>query len=160
MNSFAKQFKNMRQIKINTLLFLSIVCFGLVACRQTASTTQSTIDPEIYKVLTAQVEAWNKGDIKGFMEGYEKSDSLQFITRKGRTMGWQRVSDNYTKHYPTTKEMGHLNFKNLIVKNLSHSLAQVYGNWELLKDSTVGGNFSLMLKHKPEGWKIIIDHTW
>ena len=56
--------------------------------------------------------------------------------------------------------MGHLNFKNLIVKNLSDSLAQVYGNWELLKDSAVGGNFSLIMKHQPQGWKISIDHTW
>lgn len=150
----------MRLLKINTLLFLSSICFALVSCRQTSSSAQSAIDPEIYKVLNAQSEAWNKGDIKGFMEGYEKSDSLQFITQRGRTLGWKNVLDNYTKHYPTTKEMGHLNFKNLIVKNLSDSLAQVYGNWELLKDSTVGGNFSLILKNKPKGWKIIIDHTW
>ncbi len=145
---------------LKPILFLSTICLLLLACVQNKTNKKAAIEPEIYKLLNSQVEAWNNGDIKGFMEGYEKSDSLQFITRRGRTLGWQNVLDNYTKHYPSQKEMGHLNFKNLIVKNLSDSLAQVYGNWELLKDSAVGGNFSLIMKHQPQGWKISIDHTW
>lgn len=146
------------KISICNLAIITLLLFS--SCIKDSKNKPNSFKSNIEGVLNKQMLSWNKGDIKGFMEGYEKSDSLQFITRKGRTMGWQRVLDNYTKHYPTTKEMGHLNFKNLIVKNLSDSLAQVYGNWELLKDSTVGGNFSLVLKHKPEGWKIIIDHTW
>jgi hypothetical protein len=146
------------KISIYNLVIITLLSFS--SCIKDSKNKPNSFNNNIEDVLNNQMHSWNKGDIKGFMEGYEKSDSLQFITRKGRTMGWQSVSDNYTKHYPSTKEMGHLNFKNLIVKNLSDSLAQVYGNWELLKDSTVGGNFSLVLKHKPEGWKIIIDHTW
>ena len=148
-------FQNLKPIPLS-----SAICLLLLACVQNKSVKKATNEPEIFRLLNTQAAAWNNGDIKGFMEGYEKSDSLQFITRRGRTLGWQNVLDNYTKHYPSKKEMGHLNFKNLIVKNLSDSLAQVYGNWELLKDSTVGGNFSLIMKHQPQGWKIIIDHTW
>ena len=147
--------KNLKPIFLS-----SAICLLLLACVQNKTNKDAANDPEILKLLDTQAMAWNNGDIKSFMEGYEKSDSLQFITRRGRTLGWQNVLDNYTKHYPSKKEMGHLNFKNLIVKNLSNSLAQVYGKWELLKDSTVGGNFSLIMKHQPQGWKIIIDHTW
>ena len=147
--------KNLKPIFLS-----SAICLLLLACVQNKTNKDAANDPEILKLLNTQAMAWNNGDIKGFMEGYEKSDSLQFITRRGRTLGWQNVLDNYTKHYPSKKEMCQLNFKNLIVKNLYDSLAQVYGNWELLKDSTVGGNFSLIMKHQPQGWKIIIDHTW
>ncbi|MFM9944330.1 MAG: DUF4440 domain-containing protein [Bacteroidia bacterium] len=131
-----------------------------MSCIRDNSKNYTDPNPVIFEVLNNQTTAWNRADIKGFMDGYEKSDSLQFITRKGRTLGWQSVYDNYVKHYPTKKEMGELHFKNLIIKNLSDSLAQVYGNWELMKDSAVGGNFSLIMKNKPEGWKIVIDHTW
>lgn len=148
------------RLKTKHIYFIGTICLVLMSCIKDKSKGNTTRITEIYKVLTMQTEAWNNADIKGFMAGYENSDSLQFITRKGRTLGWKNVYDNYTKHYPTKKEMGELNFKNIIIKDLSDSLAQVYGNWELMKDSVVGGNFSLILKNKPEGWKIIIDHTW
>lgn len=148
------------RLKIRHFYYFGTICLLLMSCIKDKSKNQTSSKDEIYKVLSEQTKAWNNADIKGFMTGYENSDSLQFITRKGRTLGWQNVYENYLKHYPTKKEMGELNFKNLIIKDLSDSVAQVYGNWELMKDSVVGGNFSLIIKNKPEGWKIIIDHTW
>ena len=141
-------------------IFFPLVCVIFVSCFQNKPKDKSDGKNDINELLQMQAVAWNQGNIKGFMAGYDHSDSLQFITRRGRTMGWQSVLDNYIKHYPTKKEMGELHFKNLVIKQLSDSLAQAYGNWELKKDSAVGGNFSLILKNKPEGWKIIIDHTW
>ena len=50
--------------------------------------------------MKAQVLAWNKADIKGFMDHYWNSDSLMFIGSKGVTYGWQKTYDNYVKNYP------------------------------------------------------------
>lgn len=115
---------------------------------------------EILQVLKSQTNEWNKGNIPGFMLGYDNSDSMQFITQRGRTTGYKNVLNRYSKSYPNKAAMGQLSFENLIITPLSDSLSQVYGNWVVKKDTVISGNFSLILKNKPEGWKIIIDHTW
>jgi hypothetical protein len=132
----------------------------LLGCQNTPSINHEEQNSAITAMLQQQVKDWNSGDIPKFMDGYEKSDSLQFITPKGRTTGWQQVKDRYLKSYPDKAHMGTLAFKNLNIKNLSDSVAQVYGNWELQKDSVVGGHFSLIVKGQHKNWKIIIDHTW
>ncbi len=148
-----------RKFNFSILILLCLI-FTLFSCQSNNKAHQNDPCAKITEVFNRQVIAWNKADIKGFMQGYDVSDSLQFITKKGRTLGWDNVLKTYIKYYPTKKEMGSLQFNNLIVKPLSDSIAQVYGNWLITKESSVGGNFSLIMKQKPDGWKIIIDHTW
>src|SRR4051794_27204303 len=40
-------------------------------------------------VLDSQVEAWNRGDLDGFMAGYWKDDRLTFFSGDTITRGWQ-----------------------------------------------------------------------
>ena len=35
---------------------------------------------EIRAVMDRQVAAWNRGDIDGYMEGYVRSDKLEFVS--------------------------------------------------------------------------------
>ena len=150
----------MRTLKLNKFALIGLTVLFLVSCIKDKHKVEGQNLSEIEKVLTSQTDAWNNGDIKGFMQGYEKSDSLQFITRKGRTVGWKKVYESYTKNYPTKKKMGTLHFKNLIIKPLADSVAQVYGNWVVQSDTIHSGNFSLIMKLKNTGWLIVIDHTW
>jgi ABC-type Fe3+-hydroxamate transport system substrate-binding protein len=145
--------------KVNNYV-TSIILLIFSACTSTSNQNSSSEITSIQSVLEKQTIGWNNGNIQEFMKGYDQSDSLQFITQKGRTVGWQNVLNRYVSSYPTQKEMGKLQFKNLIVTMLDNNQAQVYGNWEVTKDSIFSGNFSLIMKKKTEGWKIIIDHTW
>lgn len=145
--------------KVNNYV-TSIILLIFSACTSTSTQNSSSEKTAIQSVLEKQTIGWNNGNILEFMQGYEQSDSLQFITKKGRTVGWQNVLNRYVASYPTQKEMGKLQFKNLIVTMLDNNQAQVYGNWEVKKDSIIGGNFSLIMKKKTEGWRIIMDHTW
>lgn len=134
-------------------LLVSIL-FLLVACQ--ASFDKKGVEDVLYK----QETAWNAGDIEGFMEGYLKSDSLMFISKKGVSYGWQKVLDNYRKSYPDKAAMGTLKFELLQVKALSPNTAMVVGKWELSEtDKKAGGHFQLILENFPEGWKIISDCT-
>lgn len=155
----AKLLIYLTKMHLNYTLLIGILIL-LFSCDSKNVSTQKDSTIDIAAVLDSQVVAWNKADLKGFMAGYEKSDSLQFITKRGRTLGWEKVYNSYISHYPTKKEMGTLHFKNLIIKPMSDSLAQVYGNWLLVKDTNAEGNFSLIMKRKRDGWKIIVDHTW
>src|SRR2546423_1856643 len=61
-------------------------------------------------VLDAQVAAWNRGDIEGFMDGYARSGSTVFVSGDTVTHGWQTVLDRYKKGYDSREKMGQLTF--------------------------------------------------
>ena len=109
--------------------------------------------------MLAQVLAWNKGDIRGFMEYYWQSDSLKFIGSKGLTYGWQKTLDNYIKSYPNKEAMGVLKFTIIESSQLSKTDIYVIGKWELEKEKPVSGHFTLLWKKINNKWVIVADHT-
>ncbi len=48
----------------------------------TESITRNRDEAEIRAVLSAQVAAWNRGDIDGFMNGYARSPATEFHFRR------------------------------------------------------------------------------
>jgi beta-aspartyl-peptidase (threonine type) len=115
----------------------------------------------IQQVLNEQVIAWNKGNLEGFMAGYWQSPDLSFFSGTNQTRGWQPTLDRYRKRYQSEgREMGTLSFNDLEIQTLSTDSAFVRGRWQLvLSKETVGGLFTLILQKRPEGWRIIHDHT-
>ncbi len=55
---------------------------------------QSADEVAIRQLLTRQTQAWNKGNIAAFMQGYWKSDSLMFIGKNGPTYGFETTLKN------------------------------------------------------------------
>jgi ketosteroid isomerase-like protein len=140
---------------IKTLWFKLIFTFILIGFSITKAQQK-----EIKQVLINQINAWNHGDLQGYMQGYWKNDSLVFVGSRGLTYGWQNTLDNYKKSYPTTEKMGILEFSDLQVKRLNKKSALVYGKWKLIrKEDTPGGIFSLVFQKINQEWKIISDHT-
>ena len=115
----------------------------------------------IRKVLDDQVRAWNKGDLRGFMEGYWQSPDLSFFSGKSKTKGWQATLDRYRKKYQGEgKEMGKLSFTDLDVALLGPQHALVRGRWQLiLSKDNPAGLFTLIFRKLPAGWRIVHDHT-
>jgi beta-aspartyl-peptidase (threonine type) len=115
----------------------------------------------VRQVLDSQVAAWNKGDLKGFMAGYWRSDKLTFFSGDKIEHGWQATYDRYQKRYQSEgREMGKLSFSDLDVQMLGDDTAWVRGRWKLVTSKeTPGGLFTLIFKKFPEGWRIVHDHT-
>ena len=63
---------------------------------------------QIRSVLQAQQDAWNRGDIDGFMNGYARSASTVFISEDTIRRGWQTVRDRYKQKYSNRAKMGTL----------------------------------------------------
>ena len=116
---------------------------------------------EIRRVLDDQAEAWNKGDLEGFMEGYWHSPDLTFYAEDRPQRGWDQVYARYKKRYQDGgKEMGKLSFNNLKIDPIGSDQAVVRGEWKLmLKDGERAGLFTLIMKQFPEGWRITHDQT-
>ncbi len=113
-------------------------------------------------VLDRQVAAWNRGDVRTFMQGYDNSAATLFVGT-GVIRGYQRVLENYLARYATPDQMGTLTFSNLEVRPLGNDHALVLGNFHLERSAAGGGNadgiFTLTFERKRGDWKIIADHT-
>jgi hypothetical protein len=135
--------------------FLFIILFSV-----SAACAQDKEWQEIKSVLDAQSEAWNRGNIEDYMQGYWKSPELKFIGSKGLTKGWQETLDNYKKSYPDKDAMGTLSFNVISHEPLGKEYYQVIGKWHLQRISDeLQGHFTLLWKKINGSWVIISDHS-
>lgn len=131
-----------------------------VAAGSLLATEKDQAETRIRAVMNAQVAAWNRGDIDGYMDGYVRSDKLEFISGGKITRGWQTVRDRYHRKYDGRDKMGTLKFSDLKIEMLKPHIALVTGRWELLrKKDRPHGSFVLTFRRQLEGWRIIHDQT-
>lgn len=146
---------------MQTRLTLPIICNILMAALVCAASEQPPNSAaEIQSVLTTQQDAWNRGDIDAFMNGYARSASTVFVSEDEVGRGWETVRDRYRVKYSDRAKMGTLSFSEIEVTMLSSDAAVVLGRWKLkrAKDEP-HGRFTLIFKRLPEGWRIVHDHT-
>src|SRR4051812_21737611 len=94
--------------------------------RQSNNAPEEVTKQAITKVLNDQVEAWNMGDLDGFMAGYWQDDGLLFFGGNVKTNGYQATFDRYRKKYKAEgQEMGTLAFSELETELLSPECAIV-----------------------------------
>jgi ketosteroid isomerase-like protein len=116
----------------------------------------------IIKVLIAQENAWNKGDLVAFASGYKDSPDTLFITHQV-FRGFAGLVDEYKHDYPSKAAMGTLSYSDLEVHPLDENFAVVIGKYHVERGKKDGGNveglFSLVFENTDNGWKIVVDHT-
>ncbi len=132
-----------------------IVILMLAAC------AHSFDEAPIRQVISTQQDAWNKGDLDGFMAGYDHSPDLVFTSGGHIRRGYDETIAKYKARYGTDKStMGHLAFEILQVQPLGADGAIVLGRWNLTDTPNAGhGIFSLGFRRTPDGWRIVHDHT-
>jgi ketosteroid isomerase-like protein len=137
-----------------------IFCISTAATVSAAPTQTQNATAQIRSVLSAQQDAWNRGDIDGFMNGYARSASTVFVSEDTIRRGWETVRERYRKKYSDRAKMGTLTFSDLEIALLSPDAAVALGRWRLerAKDRP-HGCFTLIFKRLPEGWRIVHDHT-
>ncbi len=140
-----------------TVLLPSAGCATVPAVR----TFQPTDRAAVTAVFEAQAAAWNRGDLADYMAGYVHSDELVFTSGGHIRHGWQDSFDHYQARYGKDRAaMGTLAFEILGVQAVGADGAVVLGNWSVTGGQSDGrGVFSVVLERRPEGWRIIHDHT-
>ena len=156
----------------NTRLLLGIfLSWGVLGCHRppapqwigTAGPYDYSLRKSVDNLLQRQVDAWNAGDIDGFMAGYWKSDDLTFSSGGTTRKGWSATRDYYKRKYATREQMGVLKFERVRIMRLesNNNCALALGEWMLLRNGdSVGGNFSLVMVFIPgQGLRIVHDHS-
>jgi hypothetical protein len=141
-------------------LFASLVIL-FIRLSADAQPLQSADRKAMQDVLDRQVVCWNKGDLLCFMDGYWKSDSLQFIGKSGIQYGWGETLYNYRKTYPDKAAMGTLRFEVVAVQGIGAEAAYMTGRWYLRreKDGDLEGWFTLLWRKIGGKWVIVADHS-
>ena len=147
-------------------LGLVVVLFAAAAWGQGGDAQKDELT--IRAGMAVQVEAWNRGDVPGFMATYEESPETTFIGVDIHK-GFASILERYKKAYSTKEQMGTLTFHDLDVRLLPTAkgeveYAVVTGHFHLeravkgeaKKDD---GIFSLIWHKGAGGWKILLDHT-
>jgi ketosteroid isomerase-like protein len=135
-------------------------CFLVATTVGSTSISAQSPQSEIGAVLKMQQEAWNRGDIDAFMNGYWRSEETVFVSGDEVTRGWQKVLDRYKKKYSDREKMGTLAFSDLEITPLSADSAVALGAWKLKRaQDQPHGRFTLIFRRFPDGWKIVHDHT-
>jgi len=116
---------------------------------------------EVEALLKNQSEAWNRGDLDGFMAGYWHSPDLEFVSGTTTTKGFQPTKERYFKRYKAEgKEMGTLTFSELSTTVDGGVYATTTGKWKVVTSKeTSSGGFTLQLRKFKDGWKIVKDVT-
>jgi len=149
---------------------MKLVLLLVVACVSLTLTAraQSADESDIRAAITAQSDAWNRGNIPDFMQAYEDSPDTTFI---GQTLrkGFQPIRQRYELAYTNPAQMGKLTFNDIAVRLLPGScgkaeFAVVTGKFHLSRTEKGeaqkdDGIFSLVWRKGAKGWKIVLDHT-
>src|SRR5690242_15915484 len=119
----------MKPISIVSLVTVLVVLFSHIGSAETSAAPNPEIEKSIRDVLHSQQEAWNRGDIDAFMNGYAKSESTTFVSEDKVTRGWETVRNRYHERYSDRAKMGQLTFADLEIMPLGKDSALVLGSW-------------------------------
>jgi ketosteroid isomerase-like protein len=156
----------MKQITSRRLAFMGVLACAVVIIAGPGnrllgqSNGEAKTQADIRAVLDAQAAAWNRGDIEGYMDGYDRSPNTEFVGGDSISRGWQTVLERYQQKYNSREKMGELTYSELEISVLSKDAALVLGRWRLKRASDQPhGTFTLLFRKTKAGWRIVHDHS-
>lgn len=139
--------------------FLLVLLLGCAHAREFTDGDRAAI----VDLLRAQQDAWNRGDLDGFLRGYEPGPELVFTSGGKVRRGLDETRARYESRYrgaDAGDAMGQLELEVMSVRALGRDGAVVLGRWRLTRTPEAGaGVFSLALLRTRDGWHIVHDHT-
>lgn len=139
------------------LLALALAFPGL-GCQADQPTRQD--ETMIRSILDEQKEAWNRGDIEGFMAGYHRRPDIVFTSGGKVRRGYEQTLTAYEDKYVDDQAMGHLEFSDVEIFGVGGHGAVALGKWELTDTPQAAqGVFTLVFTRERGRWGIMHDHS-
>ena len=142
------------------LRFAMLLALALAACR-----AEPELDPEretaaIRAVIARMEAAWNRGDFRGYMEGFKNPDVI-FVSRGQFQRDWQGTLDHYVRDYGGAPERrGRLRFWDIRIEMLAPDAAQLISRYRLDRPEAPQDGINTRLMRKVDGrWVIALNHV-
>lgn len=114
----------------------------------------------ILKVIADMQAAWNRGDFRGYMAGFQNPGVI-FVSKGKFQDGWQGTLDHYIRDYGASAETrGQVRFYDIKVEMLGPDAAQLISCYELNRPEKGQKGINTRLMRKVDGrWVIALNHV-
>lgn len=150
----------MKKTSLQLILLLFICTFNIVSAQENDK-IHNKAEKRILENFDEIVRCWNNQDLDCYMKAYSTKDELQTINKGGVTFGYDKILNNFKKHFPKDK-MGILSFDNFNFRKLTNRLYFVTGKFYLKskdKEKPFSSWFSVIMKRYNGQWFIVTDHS-
>ena len=116
---------------------------------------------DISTEMTASARAWTRGDLKAFMDSYENSNAITYVTPKSVVHGRDAIRDRYAPRFVPGAMHDALSFENVEIDLMAPDVANVIAFYRLTRgDSTTAyGPTTVVMRRRDGHWRIIHDHS-
>jgi uncharacterized protein (TIGR02246 family) len=131
-----------------------------VAAAAPAHADEAAEKAAIRKVIADMEAAWNRGDFRGYMQGFQ-NPGVVFVSKGRFQDGWQGTLDHYVRDYGGAPERrGRLHFSDIRIEMLSPDAAQLISRYELDRPGAPQHGINTRLMRKVNGrWVIALNHV-
>ena len=129
--------------------------------KSASSVDNAGVSQELTAQLTRAAADWNRGDLDGFVSDYAPESTTTFVDRGHSRHGFDFIRERYRPRFEPGAQRDSLHFEELEVRPLRTGLALVTGRYVLQRAGqiTSSGPFTLVMESRPQGWRILHDHT-
>jgi beta-aspartyl-peptidase (threonine type) len=138
---------------------MSLACAP--AAEQAPPVDPATLNAAVDTLLSQSEAAWNGGDLEGFLLWYQRGPETTFLGSTGLTRGWETIRARYAARFEAGAARDSLRFEDLVTRPLAPRLGLATARYVLFQGDSVtaSGVFTLIVEQKPEGWRIVHDHS-
>jgi len=123
--------------------------------------TTTTDTSAIEAILNAQTDAWNRGDLDGYLDYFWRDPRLYYASRNTVVRGWEALRESYARRYGEGAQLGHVQFSDVEIEILAEDAAKVTGRFEVTQAAyPASGTYLIVLRKFAEaGWKVVSDQV-
>lgn len=125
-----------------------------------SSASQEQEKQAILDLIARMETAWNRGDFRGYMEGFANPDVI-FVSKGRFQRDWQGTLDHYVRDYGGSPERrGRLRFFDIRIEMLAPDAAQLISRYQLDRPTDPQDGVNTRLMRKRDGrWVIWLNHV-
>jgi uncharacterized protein (TIGR02246 family) len=148
---------NSRLRAILTAIALVLMAFNAFS---TEAASEAAEKQAILALVARMEAAWNRGDFRGYMEGFANPDVV-FVSRGEIQKDWQGTLDHYIRDYGATEATrGVLHFSDIRIEMLAPDAALLNSRFQLDRPQNPLEGISTRLMRKRDGkWVIALNHV-
>jgi homoserine O-acetyltransferase/O-succinyltransferase len=142
------------------LALIALLCSAHAAAHPSTTVDAKVERAAILAVIQNMQDAWNRGDFRGYMQGFKQPDVI-FVSNGRFQDGWQGTLDHYIRDYgASAAARGALRFYDIQVEMLAPDAAQLISRYELIRPHRPQYGINTRLMRKVEGrWVIALNHV-
>jgi uncharacterized protein (TIGR02246 family) len=140
-----------------TALLLTTLVAGCATPGETPPQAPIGIHSQIESVMLESAEAWNRGDLDGFLRAYHPT--VTFASGAQMRRGLDEVRQMYREAYFAQGTPPRLTFDRMESRTLGDGQVLTTGRWRLASTPAQEGLFTVVMSRTREGWRIVHDHS-